>query len=136
MFYREIIGIETQRGPSFADITETVVKVVRNSGIMDGLCNIFVTSTTAGIMINEGDRFLMEDFKRLSRELVDENRIYSHTENAFSHLRAAFFGADRTVPVASGKIVMGKWQSILLCEFDIVARKRQVIITVLGEVPE
>lgn len=133
MLYREIIEIETKKGISFIDITERAAKVVMNSGIREGVCNVFITATTAGITINENERLLLEDFKRLFRTLVDEKRLYSHPENAFSHLRASLLSAEKTIPLASGKLILGKWQSILLWEFDIEPRKRQIVVTVTGE---
>ncbi len=133
MFYREIIQLETQKGISYKDITDIAVKIVKNSRISEGLCNVFITGTTAGLMINENDRFLVEDIKRFFKNLIDEDRPYSHPENAVSHMRASLLGADVTVPVASNKIVLGKWQSILLWEFAKEKRNRQLIITVLGE---
>ena len=133
MLYREIIEIETKQGVSFVDITERVAKAVMNSGIREGLCNVFVTATTAGITINESERLLLEDFKRLFKTLVDEKKLYSHPENAFSHLRASLLSAEKTIPVANSKLILGKWQSILLWEFDVEERKRQVVVTVTGE---
>ena len=133
MFYREIIQTETKRGISCRDITGIAVKIVKSSGISEGLCNVFVTGTTAGLLINENDRFLAEDTKRIFKRLIDEDKPYGHPENAVSHMRASLLNADITVPVASNKIVLGRWQAILLWEFAKEKRTRQLVITVLGE---
>lgn len=132
MFYREILEVETKPGISCTDVTDFIVKVVMKSGISEGLCNVFVTATTAGVMLNESERFLLEDFKRLFRALIDEEKPYGHAKNAFSHMRASFFGQEKTLPVANNKLVLGQWQSVLLWEFDAAPRKRQVVVTVLG----
>ena len=131
MLYRDIIKIETKVN-SFYNITERVSKVIEESRLRDGLCNIFVKGTTAGLLINENDRMLIEDFHRLLTELAPEDRMYQHPENAHSHLRASMLTNSITVPIANAEMLMGTWQSILMFEFDVAPRERELIITVYG----
>ena len=133
MLYRDIIELETAKGISAVEITEKVVQIVRDSKISDGTCSIFLGGTTAGLMLNENDRFLIEDFKRLFREFISEDRIYSHSENAFSHMRAASLSPSLTMPISRNKLILGEWQSILLWEFDTKPRNRQVVVTISGD---
>ncbi len=132
VLFRDVIEIETEKGISYIDITERVVKLVKDCKILEGVCNIFVTATTAGLMLNENDRMLAEDFKR-HFAAIDEKKLYSHPQNAFSHLRANLLDTEKTVPVSNGRLLLGNWQSVLLWEFDKEPKKREVIITVTGD---
>ncbi len=133
MFFRETLKINTKKGLSFEDITKGISDIVEKSGVQNGLCSIFLPATTAGIMANENDRMLMEDIKR-SFLTIDENKPYNHPSNAFSHLRANTCKAEITVPVEGCKMLLGRWQKILLWEFDTKDREREVIVTVFSVV--
>lgn len=133
MIYRESFEVSLKKGIDFVDITEKVQKIVEKAEIFDGLCNVFVPGTTAGIIINENDLMLIQDIKRFFKEMVDENRLYHHPSNAHSHLRAMFTNKEKTIPVKDRKLILGTWQSIILFNFDVRARKREVIVTVIGE---
>ncbi len=132
VLFRDVIRADTEKGVSFLDITERVASLVKACKIKEGVCNIFVPATTAGIMINENDRMLIEDFRR-SFAAIDEKKIYSHMDNAFSHLRANMLSAERTIPVSGGTMLLGQRQSILLWEFDKNPRKREIIVSVIGD---
>jgi len=131
MFYREILNIDTESGISLENITEQINSVVERSGFPEGICHVFLTATTAGLMINEDDAMLLGDFKRFFEEIIDENKLYNHASNAFSHLRASLLKTDIKFPVANNSIVLGEWQSIFLWEFDNRPRERDVVVTVI-----
>jgi len=131
--YREEIEIETKEGISITDITKNVEEIVKKSGIKEGLCNLFIPATTAGLITNEFDFMLFEDIKRFFSNLVSDKKIYSHPENAFSHLRALFTKSDLLIPIKDGKLCLGTWQRILLMEFDIVPRKRKIIVSIFHD---
>ena len=132
VLFRDVLTIATEKGISYADITGSVVSLVKACKILEGVCNIFVQATTAGLMVNENDRMLIEDFRR-SFAIIDEKKLYSHPQNAFSHLRANLLDTEKTLPVSNGKLLLGEWQSILLWEFDKEPRKREVVVTVVGD---
>jgi len=129
MMYRDYIEVDTQEG-KFYDITEQVQAVLKKSGLQHGLCNLYLEATTAGMMINENDRMLVEDFRRLFKNLAPEDKVYQHPDNAFSHLRASMMNQSLVIPVADGSLSLGGWQNILLWEFDNKARTRKVVVTV------
>lgn len=133
MLYRESFEVSLKKGIDFINITEKIEEIVEKSEVRDGLCHIFLPSTTAGLIINENDPLLIEDIKRFFRELVEEKRLYHHPSNAHSHLRALLTRKEKVIPIKDGKLVLGTWQSILLFNFDVRARKREVIVTVIGE---
>ena len=132
MFFRNIIEVNTKKGVSFVDITDKIESVVKSCQIQEGLCNIFITATTAGLMINENERMLFEDFIRLFEKLTPEEKLYSHPSNAFSHIRANLLKTDYTIPISRSKLVLGTWQRIILWEFDVEPRKREIIVTLNG----
>lgn len=133
MLFREILKVNTKKGVYFEDITDRILEIAEECTIQEGLCNIYLAATTAGLMINENERMLLEDFRLFFQHLIDEKKMYLHPDNAVSHLRANLLDAGKTIPVSNGTLVLGKWQRIILWEFDAEDRKREVIITITGE---
>jgi secondary thiamine-phosphate synthase enzyme len=131
MIYREILEYDTKTG-SFIDITPEVREVLARSKINEGICNLFIPGTTAGLMMNEPDLMLMADFKKFL-SIIDDKKMYNHPGNSFSHLRANLLGFDKNIPISNNQLILGQWQHILLWEFDIKKRSRQVIVTIIGE---
>src|SRR3989344_316623 len=131
MIYRDVIKISTETG-NFYDITKQVAEMVEKSGAADGLCNIFIKGTTASLMINENDRMLVEDFRKTLEKLIPDEHMYQPPDNAQSHLRASMLHMDLTIPVSNAKMILGNWQNILLWEFDVRPRDREIVITVNG----
>ena len=131
LIYRDLIKIKTEKD-GFYDITKEIAAVVEKSKIKDGLCNVFVKGTTASLLLNENDRMLIEDFRKLFQRMAPGDHLYQHPDNAQSHLRASMLNIDLTIPVADRKLTLGTWQSLLLFEFDIQPREREIIVTVQG----
>jgi len=132
MLYRKVLLAKTKRGPSSVDLTQAIKDVVKESGVEQGLCHVYLKATTAGLAINERDLLLLKDMERFFSKLVPEDRLYAHPENAFSHIRASLLKQSLVIPVEKGELVLGTWQSILLFEFDVHGREREVVVTVIG----
>lgn len=130
--YREEIEVSTREGIDVLDITKYIEIAIRNSKIRNGICNIFLQATTAGLIINEYDFLLIEDMKNLIKNFIKEDKIYAHPQNAFSHLRAMLTKSDISIPIIDSKLSLGTWQRIWLLEFDTSPRKRKIIVTVFG----
>lgn len=109
----------TQR-EEFIDITHEVQRIVDESNIKEGICLVFVPHTTAGITINEGsDRSVRFDILKRLAELIPENLKYEHLEgNADAHIKTSLVGSSVLTPIYGGKLTLGTWQKIFLCEFD------------------
>lgn len=131
MIYREMFEVETQKGVSFINITGKINEVLSRCMMKNGLCNIFLASTTSGLMINEDEKMLLGDLKRHYEKLAEEDKLYNHASNAFAHIRAASARHDIMLPVSQGRLMLGQWQSIILCEFDNEPRKRTIIVSVM-----
>ena len=114
------------------DITDQVSEVVERSGVPEGICRVFVEHTTAGITINEGaGPDVAHDIETELRKLVRKDAGYRHAEgNSDSHIKTALVGAATAVPVRRGKLGLGTWQAIFLCEWD-GPRTRSVHVAVV-----
>lgn len=129
MLYRDIFELETVSDGVY-DITSSVKAVLKDSKIKEGTCNLFLTATTAGMMINENNRMLFEDFRKAFDAVAPEKKFYKHPENAFSNIRSSMLSQHLAIPVSNSDLVLGEWQSILLWEFDVGERKRKIVVTI------
>jgi secondary thiamine-phosphate synthase enzyme len=123
---------ETSKEQELLDITHEVSEVVKKSSIKNGLCNVFVPHATAAIIINENaDPKVCDDIINKLDKLIPLRDNYIHDRidgNAHSHIKAAILGPSETIPIIDGKLILGTWQAIMLCDFD-GPRRRKVMIT-------
>jgi len=128
--------VATRRERELVEMTELVGEAVRSSGIQTGVCHVFVTGATAGIVMHEGDDpALQDDLLDLLRTVVPPGR-WRHDRidnNAAAHLCSAWIGVSETLPVRGGSLLLGTWQRLFLCEFDGPRSARQIWVTVYGE---
>jgi secondary thiamine-phosphate synthase enzyme len=126
------LTLATKARSSLEDITAQVEKIVRDSGVSEGLACVYVPHTTAGVTINEGaDPDVKADILSKLEDLVPWHDRYRHGEgNAAAHVKATLVGSSVTLLVQSGHLMLGTWQSIYFCEFD-GPRQRQVLVTVV-----
>jgi secondary thiamine-phosphate synthase enzyme len=128
------IAVETQRRTQLVDITRDVEAVLEEAdGASAAL--VFVPHTTAGVTINEhADPAVARDFEAALERLVGDSWGWQHVEageeNAPSHIRASLMSPQVLVPLREGKLALGTWQGIFLCEFD-GPRRRKVLVTSL-----
>jgi secondary thiamine-phosphate synthase enzyme len=123
--------VTTRRRAQLVDITERVAEAVEKSGVRDGVCHVFVPHTTAGVTINEGaDPDVAADIESHLGELVPKEAAFEHSEgNSDSHIKTVIVGPSCSAPVRAGKLALGTWQAIFLCEWD-GPRTRQVEVGV------
>ncbi len=132
---REIVGINTSQRVEIHDITNDVEAVLKNSGINEGLLNVYSRHSTSGVVINENESGLIRDFQLALQKLIPEGAGYQHDRidnNADSHIRGFILGGSQTIPVENGRTMLGTWQSIFFVELD-GPRKRKLTVTVIGE---
>jgi secondary thiamine-phosphate synthase enzyme len=112
--------VTTRRRAQLVDITKRVAEAVERSGVAEGTCHVFVPHTTAGVTINEGaDPDVAADIEAHLAELVPKEATYEHAEgNSDSHIKTVLVGPAVTAPVRGGKLALGTWQAIFLCEWD------------------
>jgi secondary thiamine-phosphate synthase enzyme len=104
-----------------------------------GLLHVFLKHTSASLAINENaDRDVRADLEMALNEIAPESLPYEHTiegpDDMPAHVKAALVGIDLTIPISGGKLVLGTWQGIYLCEHRNRGGSRQVVLTLQGEV--
>lgn len=126
----EQLDVRSRTPREFIDITSQIQRVVAASGVLEGLCYVFVPHTTAGITLNENwDPDVRADLVRALMALVPDLR-YRHGEgNSPAHLLASLVGASETLLVQGGRLELGSWQGIYLAEFD-GPRLRRVLVKI------
>jgi len=114
------INVKSKSRIEFIDVTEIVQSVLKESGIKDGICCLYVPHTTAGITINEGaDPSVQRDILNTLSKLAPHDINYFHREgNADAHIKSTIVGNSVNVIIDEGKLLLGTWQSIFFCEFD------------------
>jgi secondary thiamine-phosphate synthase enzyme len=115
------LGVRTQKRNEIVDISGEVAQAVRESGVKDGLCVVFVPHTTAGVTINENaDPDVKRDMvAKLAAMVPEQEGYYRHGEgNSDAHIKTALVGPSITVIVDGGELMLGTWQGIYFCEFD------------------
>ncbi|RKY31139.1 MAG: YjbQ family protein [Candidatus Omnitrophota bacterium] len=128
----EIINVKTGRRKEFVEITSQIEDIVRKSNVKNGICFLYVPHTTCGLTINENaDPSVKKDIIDKLDELVPEDGNYSHMEgNADAHIKSSIVGHSLYVFIENGRLKLGTWQGIFLCEFD-GPRIRNVWIKIL-----
>lgn len=129
------ISVSTQRRIQAVDITDKVAGVVAESRIDTGVATVFTRHTTTGLFINEHESGLIQDVEAILAQIVPAKVAYLHDrvdDNAASHIQAILLATSLTIPVESGRLALGTWQSIFLAERD-GPRSRTLIVTVIGE---
>jgi secondary thiamine-phosphate synthase enzyme len=125
------LSVRTASRIEFVDLTSQIQETVRQSGVTEGLCHVFVPHTTAAVTINENaDPAVKADILMVLNKLVRDQESYRHLEgNAPAHVKASLIGPSLTVLVSDGRLVLGTWQGIFFCEFD-GPRSRRVHVKV------
>jgi secondary thiamine-phosphate synthase enzyme len=120
------------------DITGDVADLVHESGIGAGIATVFVAGSTGGVTTIEYEPGLVKDVPEALDRIAPMGKTYHHDAtwgdgNGFSHVRAALVGPSLTVPFRDGQLTLGTWQQIVLLDFDNKARKRKVVVQIMGE---
>jgi len=128
------ISIPTRSRVDFQDITPKIQALVESSGVESGFCYVFVPHTTAGITVNEhADPSVVEDIAAQLQTVAPRHSNYRHMEgNAPAHIKASLMGDSETLLVEDGKLLLGTWQGIFLCEFD-GSRNRTVLVKIVPD---
>ena len=115
------------------DLTARVSDIVAETGVDEGLCNVYVTHATAAIVVNENDDpNVCVDVLDLLDRLIPAG-VWRHDKvdgNAASHIQATILGPSETIPVRGGKLLLGTWQAVMLVELD-GPRDRRIVVTTL-----
>ena len=127
------IRVRTRARSEMVEITEQVQALLDRAGARDGAVVVQSLHTTAAITVNENaDPFVVDDVLRKVDGLIPRDEpFYKHAEgNSDSHLKTSFFGPSATLIARDGRLLLGTWQGIYLCEFD-GPRERRVAVQLL-----
>ena len=130
-----MIEIHTKSRVEVIDITSSIVQALRESGIDNGICLVYSTHTTTGIVINEAEPKLIQDMIQLMKSIVPEGAGYLHDRtdgNAHAHLQTILLGNSAVIPIEDKSLLLGTWQKILFFELD-GPRKRRISAKFIGE---
>ncbi len=126
------IKIQSNKREEMIEITSEVEKALRESEKTEGICVLFTQHTTCGLTINENaDPDVKSDMLLFLKNTIPQYyegfRHFEHNSDA--HIKSSLVGSSVTVPFTNGKLLLGRWQGIYLCEFD-GARERKVLILI------
>jgi len=123
------IHIQTSKQQEIIDITDRINKEIN---MKEGICTIYVPHATAAIMINESaDPNLLTDIITALDKLIPQGK-WQHDRidnNGAAHIKAGIIGPSEQIPIINGKLGLGRWQGVMLCDFD-GPRKRKIIIVI------
>jgi len=127
-----ILTLKTHSRTELIDITTDVSERVRQSGIEEGLCLLYVPHTTAAVTINESaDPSVKSDILMILNQIVPWEAKYRHMEgNSPAHVKSTMVGASELVAIENHALVLGTWQGIFFCEFD-GPRTRKIYVRLL-----
>lgn len=131
--YSGSFSFQTRGEYDFINLTDRVQRAVANSGIRHGIALIFAGHATGVIAITEYESRLLEDIKQLIGRLIPTRANYHHSGNAPAHLRSLLLAPSKVVPVRSGRLDLGTWQSVFWIEAETHPRNRKVQVYVIGE---
>jgi len=130
------LNVSSRRG--FVNITSQVEKIVRKSGIKEGLCLVNAMHITSSVFINDNETGLHHDYERWLEGLAPHEPIdqYEHNrtgeDNADAHLKRQIMGREVVVAITKGKLDFGPWEQIFYGEFD-GKRPKRVLVKLIGE---
>ena len=136
--YQQEIELDT-RGRGTYEITDRVADAVGAAGVATGLCHVFVTHTSASLMICENaDPDVRRDLETFMGDLApDGDPRFVHTaegpDDMSAHVRSVLTQSDLTIPIRRSRLALGTWQGVYLWEHRLEAQRRRVIVTVQGE---
>ena len=136
----DTLTVPTEERVELIDVTDRIVELVVASGVRDGIVSLWSMHTTFAIFMNESQKALHADIKRLLEMMVARDAGWMHNDpvhsdcdrsNADAHLRAMLLGHSLTLQVSGGELVLGQWQRVLVAELD-GPRSRTLRVQMMG----
>ena len=134
----EYMTFKTKTRRAFVNITPDVEKLIKKSGIKEGLCLVNAMHITASVFINDNESGLHHDYEKWLEELAPHEPIeqYRHNDtgedNADAHLKRQVMGREVVVAITEGELDFGPWETIFYGEFD-GRRNKRVLVKIIGE---
>lgn len=136
--YQTVLAVQTE--PSgFYDITHAINRSIWESGIKQGLLTLFIQHTSASLTIQENaDPDVLKDLARyFDRAVPKDNALYDHTYEGIddmpAHIRTSLTDVSLNIPVQDGRMLLGTWQAVYVCEHRMDPHIRNVVLHLIGE---
>ena len=127
------ISISSSKKEEILNINDKVKKVVKESKVKEGLCIVYILHSTAAIIINENwDPNINLDIISALGKLIPKGK-WMHDKvdgNGAAHIKAAIIGPSESIIIKNSELQLGKWQDIMLCDFD-GPRQRKVLVKII-----
>lgn len=137
MVHTDYLFFNTTVRQEFVRITDDVARIVRESGVREGLVLVSAMHITSGVYVNDWEDGLIGDFQEWLEKLAPAGLDYRHhatgEDNADAHLKRTIMGHQVVLPITGGTLDLGPWEQVFYAEFDGQRRKR-VVVKVMGEV--
>ena len=136
LWFQEQLVVETP-GKGFTDLTARVAAVVGRSGVVLGLCVVFVRHTSASLVIQENaDPAVLADLERWITDLAPEHRNWQHDDEGPddmpAHARSAVTKTSESIPISAGRLALGTWQALYLREHRQRPHRREIVVQISG----
>ena len=127
-----ILPVKTRERTELVDVTSDVNRVIQESGIVQGLCLLYVPHTTAAVTINESaDPSVKTDMLMILNKIIPWEANYRHLEgNSAAHIKSTLVGSSELIAIENRKLALGTWQGVFFCEFD-GPRSRKLHVRIL-----
>jgi secondary thiamine-phosphate synthase enzyme len=132
------IHIKTKADGGMNDLTASVVDILEQSRLHEGIVILFCVGSTCSLSTIEYEPGLMKDFPQAMDLIAPKERDYAHhktwhDDNGRSHVKAALMGPSLIIPFLESKLTLGSWQHIVLFEWDTSNRARDIVIQIQGK---
>ena len=134
--HTEYLWFNTKQRREFVRITDDVQRIVKDSGVTDGIVLVSAMHITAAVFVNDWEDGLLHDFDVWLEKLAPAGLPYQHhqtgEDNADAHLKRTLMGHQVLLPITNGALDLGPWEQVFYGEFDGQRRKR-VVVKVMGQ---
>ena len=129
--------ISTKGNTDIIDLTPRLTEIIEPSSMTDGQVTVFVPGSTAGVSVVEYEPGLLRDIPEFLEKIAPSQATYHHDQtwhdgNGHAHVRATLIGPSLTIPFEKKTLTLGTWQQVILLDFDNRARKREIVVQLMG----
>lgn len=150
MTINKVLEIKSNDYLDFIDVSDEVIAFSKKSKVKNGQMLVYSKHTTLAICINEKEKGIFNDFKKLMNKMIPKDAYYEHNDltkrtenlvcqsgpsdclNGHSHCNHFLMRNSETIPIIDGELVLGPWQRIFAIELD-CGRKREIVLQIMGE---
>ena len=127
--------VQTKGNYDLINLTSQVKDFVEQSEVKNGVVVIFAKHTTVGLTLTEWEdgtkQDLIETFERIAPQKGDYHHEKWNDGNGAAHVKSALFPPSLSIPIREGQLDLGIWQNVVLIDFDVKAREREVVMRVI-----